>query len=139
MEMTVDGFLAKLFTLYPFDNKSAQAWITEYKRVLTDDFALDAVYDKMIRTYSGATAPKPAWFEENKITKAQAKSREAAEKAVEETSSSKYIEFKNLWAYHPGHKCWYEYGVEPQIGEYATKQALMRIGFTQITDKNPKC
>ena len=126
MELTIDSFLAKLFGLFPQERRSGIAWTEAYKEVLSDkNIDFEGLYKRMISKYKGSTAPTPAWFLENIVYK----------KA--DTSDNKYVEFKSLWAYHEGHKHWYEYGVEPHIGVDATKRALVKQGFTKVTEHNP--
>lgn len=127
MELTIDGFLAKLFSLYPQEKRSGLAWIEAYKQVLNDEnIDFEELYKCMISKYKGANAPSPAWL---------------LEKATYKKNSGydhKYIEFASLWAFYPKHNCWYEFGIDPNVGKYATKQSLIKKGFFQITDKNPR-
>lgn len=129
MQMTVDDFFSKLFKLYPLDSRNGSAWMAEYRKVITDETALEETWDILIRTYSGVSAPKPAWFQSNSVSKKQIEQQEKLK------NSPDYIEFPSLWAQKDGH--WYEFGVEPEVGISVTVRALSKQGFINITNQNP--
>ena len=65
--MNREEFLAKLFGLYAttFSKGNATNWTEAYKQVLADNIDYDKLFDYMLKNYSGATAPSPAFLSKN--------------------------------------------------------------------------
>ena len=67
--MNREEFLAKLFGLYAttFSKGNATNWTEAYKQVLADNIDYDKLYDYMLKNYSGAAAPSPAFLSKNAV------------------------------------------------------------------------
>lgn len=115
--MTFDDFMTKLFILYPKDKRTAIAWVDAYRKVLNDeDIDFDALYDKMITTFAGSSAPSPAWCKSNSRLKKQ-----AFKEAMDD------INFESVYCDRNGFT--YCAGVDPDLGWNETVRRLSKQGF----------
>lgn len=130
--MDLIEFVNKIFNRYAPDlkgNDTIESITEDYITALDTGkkYNYDNAFIDLMRSYSFKTLPTVKilleTLEQNKIH--------------ENCKSNNYVIFESIWAFHPIHKHWYEFGVEPEIGISATIRALSKQGFTNITNQNP--
>jgi hypothetical protein len=61
--MSKDDFLKELFALYPNSHQgNSSKWLSVYAEKLPHNADYDALLDTVMREFSGASMPKPAWL-----------------------------------------------------------------------------
>lgn len=116
-----EKFLTKLFDLYKssFNKDNASIWVDAYKRVLPTNADFEALFNRMIFEYSGATAPKPAWF----VDKITYKKPQQSEEDKDKVWTGNIIAIKNGIEYEFGYG-----GQAPNLEK--SKRWLEKEGFT---------
>lgn len=120
-----EDFLKKIFTMYPktFENNNSSAWLEAYKRVLPTNADFEALFNRLIFEYSGANAPKPAWFVDKIIYKTPRVDAEHLGKVWKGT------------IYGTKNGIEYEFAVEIGSSYKEAENDLLNRGFTDIKRK----
>lgn len=129
--MDLNEFVSKVFLRFPPDlrgDDTEESIMYDYINALESlkEYNYEQAFKELMISYSFKTLPTAKILHE--ILERNVIKRE-------EQETGKFPEFKSLWAFKNGH--WFEYGIEPQIGEHKTVQALIKQGFTNITNQNP--
>lgn len=130
MELT--EFVNKIFNRFPPDlkgNDTIESITEDYISALDTgkDYNYDNAFIELMRSYSFKTLPTA------KIILETLNRNEILNKGRKENTK-----FQSLYAFSPKHNHWYEFGIEPDIGESATVRSLVKQGFTNITNQNPR-
>ena len=115
--MNKEEFLIKIFNLYPntVSKQNGNEWLQVYKENLKDTIDYDALFDFIVKNYSGVTAPKPAYLLANATYK-------------KEFNQNKYVSFPTILADKNGST--YEFGQEGSFAE--SEYYLKKRGFENI-------
>ena len=126
--MELKEFVNKIFTRFPPDIKngdSLESQLNDY--LLAVDNGKNCDYEKafidLMRSYSFKTTP-PAKIVIEILN----------QNTIKEAVISKPREFKSMFADKNGYT--YEFGIEPEIGEWETKRRLIKMGFINIRKKD---
>lgn len=129
--MNLTEFVTKLFLRYPPDIKgddTIESYTIDFTQAISTGktYNYDNAFIELMRSYSFKTTP-PAKIILEILSRNE----------IKEDKPRKKIEFPSIWGYHPGHKCWYEFGVELDVGEHKTTKWLISKGFISLTNQNP--
>lgn len=125
LAMDREEFLKKIFCLYPktFTGDNSNEWLEAYKQVLPTNADFEALYNRLIFEYSGANAPKPAWFADKIVYRTPRTDFENLGKPWKDT----------IWGTKNGIE--YEFGVEICLSVQEAENILAKRGFYNIRRK----